>query len=447
MKQTVPLRQLLQSFFFINLFMAACIYSQAQPVNGNQPTPELVFKNATLYAGLDGKDGAIYRFANVTTGIDALVTITRRSDPSVKLAAIDMPGSGWTKAFQPQLGFNGNVAPWKTWWMEFQMAFVDAGTTNPRRLKNFNVTAIDIDGDGRSIREFVQMEKVSGISLAPNNYLIQDNPLSLPALPFPDTSSFNLLGTDKKITGPVQNFGNIDTTATSVMATFNYQDKDVIRFILGGKTGAYSSSAGSRMNSLWFRSFSLAPPVSLPVNLTAFTTAFDGTSVTASWSSETERGLSHYILERSTDGREYQQVALIFNKGNTTEKRDYQFRDKNFPSSTGLLYYRLRMVDEDQTTNLSETRIVRLNKENASMQLLVFPNPVQGQAFLTIPPAWQGSKVLVEVIAGNGFVVFKKEIQACSQTETVQLDLLRPGIYQVRASCQGRSLAATISHQ
>ena len=40
-----------------------------------QPAPELVFMNPVLKSGTANKEGAIYRFSNVTEGIDAEVKL------------------------------------------------------------------------------------------------------------------------------------------------------------------------------------------------------------------------------------------------------------------------------------------------------------------------------------------------------------------------------------
>src|SRR5689334_23274441 len=83
---------------------------------------ELIFKNPTLAsaAGTDGQDNAIYRFKNVTTNVDALVTINGRSSSQVKLVSIDLPGQGWDKAFQPQVTYGDGKTPngITEWWME-----------------------------------------------------------------------------------------------------------------------------------------------------------------------------------------------------------------------------------------------------------------------------------------------------------------------------------------
>src|SRR5215831_2213115 len=111
-------------------FVAVCLVSVISiPAIAQQG---LIFKNPTLISGTDGQDGAVYRFPLVTTNVDALVKINGRSSSIVKLLAIDLPGMGWDKAFQPQDACgNNNTTPQGVydWWMEFQITFVKSNTT------------------------------------------------------------------------------------------------------------------------------------------------------------------------------------------------------------------------------------------------------------------------------------------------------------------------------
>src|SRR5690606_17718906 len=97
------------------------------------------------------------RFPQVTSNVDALVTINGRSSSMVKLLSIDMSHVGHDKAFQPQVTWNNNTTPGGTtdWWMEFKITFVKAGTTTPAAVNSFDITAIDIDGNGDRLNEWV----------------------------------------------------------------------------------------------------------------------------------------------------------------------------------------------------------------------------------------------------------------------------------------------------
>ena len=172
----------------------------------------MVFNDHELEEGSEGQNGAVYRFKNVIAGVDALVEIKGRSSASVILEDIDVPNEGWSKAFQPKLGRPGNIIGITDWWMEFEIRFVKAGTDQTANVSKFNITAIDIDGDGLTIKEYIEFYKtascsVENISSLVSSYLGNSN---------------NGTEKDYRLTGPLLNFLNIDTAGTTVMATAKY---------------------------------------------------------------------------------------------------------------------------------------------------------------------------------------------------------------------------------
>ena len=67
---------------------------------------------------------------------------------------IDLTNTGFNKAFQPQVSYNnGSVNFSASWWMEFEVTFLNKNTSTVATVNNFQVTAIDIDGDGGNLRK------------------------------------------------------------------------------------------------------------------------------------------------------------------------------------------------------------------------------------------------------------------------------------------------------
>lgn len=409
--------------------------SICQSGNSNQFIPELIFKNPVLVFGTAGQDGAIYKFSNVATDIDAFVRITARSSTAVTLTNIDVTATGWDKAFQPQLGIAGNVPANQNWWMEFEMRFYKAGTINKVKIKGFQVTAIDIDGDGVSIQEYLQMNKVKSVALCPVNYLL-DAPLASLSSNY-DNDEDDKKGFDKMLQGPVQNFINIDTLGTNVMATFTYEDKDMITFRYGAKSGAVISNAGERLNSLWFKAFSLAPPSTLPVKLQSFAALYDRKDVQLTWITSMEENFSHFVIEKSIDGKNFSNAAVVLSTGTSKgQEATYSFKDKNVSSASAMLYYRIRFVENTGESSYSDVRVIRLTKEQKTLQLTTYPNPVTDQLRVTLPNAWQGKSVMLEVFNSNGSKVQGLQINNASQTETIKFGAFSKGFYVVKATCE-----------
>jgi hypothetical protein len=401
----------------------------------SQTIPELVFRNPVLISGTANQDGAKYRFSNVTTGpgaLDVIVEVKGRSANDVVLKSIDSSGVGWDKAFQPTLGIP-NVGANREWWVEFEMQFVNSGTTNSKVIDTFYVTGLDIDGDGNHLNEWAQMNRIKQVQLAPATALASSL-LSTVA----DLLNLDNDGCDYRINGPTTNYNAIDTSSAAVMATYKYVKKDKITFRIGGKTnagGGSSAAGGMRMNSLWFKQFSLTTNSTLPLNLIDFNAVLNKSKVDLEWTTAGEKNVSHFEMERSTDGINYSEAAVIFAFGNTNENKTYAFSDDISAIKSSIVYYRLRSVDIDGKSHLSPVRIIRISKQSEIRKLVTYPNPASDEVRLTVPADWQNKEVLVEIFNLGGQKLKTLKNNNASQTEIITISNLAKGLYFIKATC------------
>ncbi len=444
----------------------------------SQTAPELVFTNPVLKSGTANRPGAIYRFSNVTPGVDAEVLIKKFSRNDIKMNTIDNGVLGWNKAFQPEFGLPGIVLPWQHWYVDFEMAFYEAGKNKRVRMAKIDLTALDVDGDNWSISEYVSYERPASISYSTVSYLV-DNGVNLLGAILPcsqdNISSVlvlctNCLGLGKKlgedcqncegsgllhdqcdhafqgvqgatIQGPVQNFLNIDTSATQVMATYHYEDTDRLKFRYGARSSSNSSNgSGIRLNSTWFRQFNLAPVSTLPVTFHKFTASLERNHVILNWSIDTDDIFSHYVVERSYDGKEYTDIGIVMTSGtaNPSEISHYKFKDQDVKSNNGIVYYRLRWEEINRETYYSPVRIVRISKSSQANELVIYPNPVKEQLRLTLPQAYQGQKLEIALYTAGGGLVSMQRINSASQTEVVEVGKLAKGFYLLKINCNGQ---------
>jgi hypothetical protein len=203
--------------------------------------PDYSFKSATLQSGTALQTGAVYRFSNVKTGVDALVTITFISAGCTLSQFDNDGGAGYLDAFQPEI-----LAPAHTnGYAEFHIAFVTAGTSTAMVQSEIPASAIDIDGNnslwGGPLNEY------DGISMGASAYV-----------------DYNMMGAQLGITysaGWVQalntggsEYGGISLSATPVMITT--VNAGVAEFDY--RTGVNNQSNIStlyRQKSLYFKKF------------------------------------------------------------------------------------------------------------------------------------------------------------------------------------------------
>ena len=188
---------------------------------------------------------------------------------------------------------------------------------------------------------------------------------------------------------------------------------------------------------------------SLPVKLVSFN-AMLGTNnkVNLSWTTASEENVSHFVIEKSTDGQTFSDAGIVFATGNSTEEMDYVFADNLGSTLAKVVYYRLRSMDLDGKSQTSETRIIRLSKASGTgISILAYPNPAVSDLRVTIPATWQNRKVTYEVYSLNGSLAAKKENSNSSQTETLNISKAAPGVYMVRVTCEGETAQQKIVKQ
>jgi len=458
------------------LFLSILFFSAS---TRSQSGPELVFSNPVLKSGIANKQGAVYRFSNITSGVDAEVKLKKFSRPDIVMTNIDVNNTGWDKAFQPQFGLPGLVLPFQNWYIDFEMTFYFAGTNTTRRLDTVDLTALDVDGDGWSISEYATFENPSSIAYSTVSFLTSTiSSLLGQSFTCPICNIASILischdcggdgitnsgsgnnnecqdcdGTGliydlcdhgyqgivgNTILGPINNFLNIDTSATQVMATYQYRNKDRIRFRYGAKSAGLSSNgSGIRLNSTWFREFSLTPIVTLPVKWTEFTATLDKNKVQLKWITASEKNVSHFEVERSTDGSNYEQIGIVFANGNTDIMQTYLFPDDVTNLVGKTIYYRVRSVDIDERAEYSQVRIIQTHNKNGALLINTYPNPVVDELRITIPNAWQGKQLQLQLFNQQGQQIKSSSVSRASQTETLRLAGLSRGFYVVKALCE-----------
>jgi hypothetical protein len=116
----------------------------------------------------------------------------------------------------------------------------------------------------------------------------------------------------------------------------------------------------------------------LPIKLSAFNVNLKGSTAILNWTSELESQASHYGVEKSGDGKNFNTIGTVQAAGNSQTPLKYSFDDKNF---VGTGYYRLKLVDVDGKTSYS--KVVYANGgSGASTTLSVFPNPFRSDVQL-----------------------------------------------------------------
>ncbi|WP_343634863.1 T9SS type A sorting domain-containing protein [Fluviicola sp.] len=109
----------------------------------------------------------------------------------------------------------------------------------------------------------------------------------------------------------------------------------------------------------------------LPVELVSFAATLAERKVILSWQTASEFNSSYFDVLRSDDGQNWSTIGTVSANGSSQVTLDYSLTD--YSPLTGVSYYRLKQVDQNNNFHLSDIRSI--NNSPKVNQVKVYPNP------------------------------------------------------------------------
>jgi hypothetical protein len=163
--------------------------------------------------------------------------------------------------------------------------------------------------------------------------------------------------------------------------------------------------------------------VGLPVSLLTFSGYKDGLRNQLRWVTVQEVNNSGFQVQRSTDGLNYQSIGFVSSQaigGNSQAQLKYSFTDAN---PAGIKhYYRLRQVDIDGRSSLSNILLLQGEKPTTFEINSVFPNPSSGQITLLLSsPANENIRIRLFDVSGR--VIETRQVNVLTGNNSIPFDL------------------------
>lgn len=411
------MKKLLPTSGFVYLLVITLLTGTVNTVSAQCIAPSLTFENPVLTSGTAGEVGATYRFAFVTTNTDAYITIDSIIG-GARLVNIDATNTGYGHAWQPIID-----RPVKTnsdiFYIRWTISFRNAGTNVNTSIPCLNMSAIDVDGDDKKLREFVQTFNTTQHTYA--------NPTTLTVSMFNTTTGMSTLAV-----GQVANITNIDTNAISTQINFSFGTSNSVTF----KTGAYVDNDASNSQSTKDRNFSLyfkniGTLTTLPVRLLSFSARpVSKTDVQIKWVTELEVDNKQFEIQRSFDGKNFETVAIALSF-DVNGIRSYTITDKLPAGSPSKVFYRIKQIDLDYKFSISKIITINLEESNNPFVKLT-PNPVVNE-FSIIFENSNTPVSAIRIVDMNGREVFRNSLSGTNNNilrfDTRQANMQIPGIY------------------
>jgi hypothetical protein len=151
-----------------------------------------------------------------------------------------------------------------------------------------------------------------------------------------------------------------------------------------------------------------------------------------SWTTASERDMSHFEVMRSADGINFSTIGKVTCK-NDFMKNEYSFRDAQAPD--GYSYYKLKI--EEITGYTSYSNVVALkNGGDKSLDITsVYPNPTIDRVHIDVLSS-KASRLKIEItdISGKTLISQEQDIAEGSSSVLLSTGTLASGMYAIKAS-------------
>lgn len=279
-------------------------------------------------------------------------------------------------------------------------------------VENTNWFSFTTDGSGSNA-----VVDINGVSCTPG-YAVQTGPFSYSI--YGASGQFGIMtGT---CGGAFSSVAGVPCASLSTAQTYNASlpntTPTTYYFVWDGNGGAECTYTISVSNIL-----------PLPIKLSKFDVFEYKSSVYLNWITETEVNNDYFTIERSTDLKNYEIIEVVKGNGNSNTKINYNIVDKN--PKIGTSYYRLKQTDYDGNFEYFEPVAVTI--KNKLEDVVVYPNPVTGNSFLTFNSTQETTQTIsIYDIASR--VVYEKQYAVKRGENKLMLETtnLTKGMYFVR---------------
>jgi hypothetical protein len=165
----------------------------------------------------------------------------------------------------------------------------------------------------------------------------------------------------------------------------------------------------------------------LPAQLLSFEASPRGGTAWLSWSVGNEENTSHWVVERSGNGRDFESLGQVNAAGSSAVQVEYNWPDAS--PLKGWNYYRLRQVDKNGDHTFSDVRSVLMGA--VTTEMVVYPNPANDLLNVVFDAGLPVDEVAWTLLDASGRVALsgRRTLPLSDPRMSLQVDGLDPGSY------------------
>jgi hypothetical protein len=159
----------------------------------------------------------------------------------------------------------------------------------------------------------------------------------------------------------------------------------------------------------------------LPVELIRFIGYANKDENILEWTTASELNNSHFEIQRSRDGQEFENLGKVQGAGTTSLKQEYSFVDRN--PYDGKNYYRLKQIDFDKKIQYSKVILLESNT-STTLSMTLWPNPLtDDRVFLSIKGSEKDIPLFISITDLTGKILIKSEFTHQQLQSNLELDV------------------------
>jgi hypothetical protein len=176
-------------------------------------------------------------------------------------------------------------------------------------------------------------------------------------------------------------------------------------------------------------SLNYTPLCVLPVKLTSFEASWKNNYAEVFWVIDEAVNLDHFELERSYDGRTY---SSIYRTSYIDNVKKYLYPDRTVNTGNGQVFYRLKMVDMDNSAAYSPVKLIKFGNQAS---FIIGPNPFKDKIGIHYNSLSPLENVSIRIFNSMGQLVVTKNagiLPGNNLIEITNLGKLLAGMYTLQ---------------
>jgi hypothetical protein len=176
----------------------------------------------------------------------------------------------------------------------------------------------------------------------------------------------------------------------------------------------------------------------LPVKLSVFTASRSGEKNAIVWKTLAEVKCKSFELQKSVDGYNFTTLKTVASKSvNGSSFTTLEYTEEDSRPFIGATYYRLRIMDTDNETFLSQVINVKAPLLTKITYNKIYPNPVSGNTVSLIVTSPYNAKGTLLVTDTYGKVLINMPVSVFVGDNNFKVDVskLGKGVYMSKFSC------------